>query len=67
MIERVQVTVDFEKPGDVSLEDCCLLVMHQMQARPEWDDPAGTGQLNYVCHDRTIRIVKAEIKESPHG
>lgn len=64
MKERVQITVDFEKPGNTSMEECCRLVMHQMRSKPEWEDPAGTGQLNYVCHDRTMRIVKAEIKES---
>ena len=56
---KVRVTVEFDDPGH-PLEDCMKLVMNQMRAIPEWEEMAGTGRLNYVCHDPELRIVAAE-------
>jgi hypothetical protein len=61
--ERVRITIDFKRPSNHSLEDCCKLVMNQMRATPEWDEPAGTGALNYVCHDSSLEAVSANFYE----
>jgi hypothetical protein len=43
--------------------------MHQMKAKPIWRDgeEAGTGQLNYVCHDRSLRVVSAKVTGDESG
>lgn len=63
MSEKVRITVEFERPGSHTLEDCAMLVMNQMKAMPKWGNSAGTGLLNYVCHDGTLRIVAATIEQ----
>lgn len=62
--ERVRVTVEMELPQSTDLNDIASLVLNQMRLAPVWDDPAGTGHLNYICHDRTMRIVSAEIYDA---
>jgi hypothetical protein len=66
LTEKVRIEVEFESPGGQSLEECCKLVMLQMRAKPNWPDgeDVGTGHLNYVCHDRSLRIVSAKIEGS---
>lgn len=60
MTLKVRIEIEFEMPPGHSLTDCIRLVTHQMQTPPEWDDPAGTGSLNYVCYDKTLRVTRAE-------
>jgi len=67
MGERVRITVEFERPGNHTLEECAGLVRHQMKAKPRWDDPAGTGLLNYVCFDKTLDIVSATLSTKESG
>ena len=61
MKERVRVTIDFELPQNATGTECAGLVFHQMRSKPEWKDRAGTGCLNYVCYDQTMRIVAMDI------
>lgn len=62
--ELIRIEIEFERPGSHSLEECVKLVLHQMRAKPIWDEPAGTGHLNYVCYDKKLRTVGARILEA---
>jgi hypothetical protein len=62
--EFVRIEIEFELPQNTTIEACCRLVMNQMRASPEWEEPGGTGLLNYVCHDRKLRIVSAVVREA---
>lgn len=64
MSEKVRITIEFELPHGHSLAECEGLVLNQMKAPPEWEERAGTGLLNYVCYDRTLRVVAASIGET---
>lgn len=64
--ERVSITIEFKRPGGggrcaTSIEECIGLVMNQMRAKPIWEDPSGTGHLNYVCLDTTMEVTEAKI------
>lgn len=64
MNERIRVTIEFELPHGASATACADLVLHQMRASPVWGDPAGTGHLNYICYDQTMRVTSTEILDS---
>jgi hypothetical protein len=61
--ERVRIEIDAKLPLGVTLEEMCKLVMLQMHAPPCWPEgeEGGTGHLNYVCFDRTMRITGSKI------
>lgn len=61
--EKVRIEVEFDVPQGHSLEECCNLVMLQMRTPPVWSEgeEGGTGHLNYVCFDRTLRVVSAKV------
>lgn len=63
MERRVAVTIEFELPFNRTVTECADLVLKQMRVQPVWDEPGGTGNLNYVCYDRTMEIVSAKIVE----
>lgn len=60
-MSRVRIEIEFEQPGGHSLGECIMLVMNQMRAPPEWPEGqhGGTGLLNYVCYDNTLRCCAA--------
>lgn len=62
--EYVRIEVRFARPQGADLADCMKLVLNQMRASPEWDEPAGTGGLNYVCYDHELRITTAMIESA---
>jgi hypothetical protein len=55
---RVRVTIEFEQPQGTPLLECAGLVLHQMREMPR-DLGPGSGHLNYICHDNTMRITAA--------
>lgn len=59
---RVCIEIEFEQPGGHGLDECIKLVMLQMRATPQWPEgeQGGTGLLNYVCHDRSMKVVSAK-------
>lgn len=62
--ELVRIEIEFGRPGNHTLEECCRLVLNQMRAEPEWENPGGTGQLNYVRFDQRLRIVGASVRDA---
>lgn len=63
-MSRVRIEIEFEEcENQHGLEDYIKLVMNQMRAMPKWPkgEEGGTGLLNYICYDSSLRCVSARI------
>lgn len=59
MGERVRITVEFEMPQCADLVSCADHVLRMLRASDLAPPDPGEG-CQYVCYDRTLRIVKSE-------